>query len=320
MPGLDRSISACVLLLHDRINAATACFHIQLLRPLWRSRSSFDRTDLPPSHPIQSTIMARWFETVDTSATPAPGQGLRTITPTEVARHARVDDCWLIYQARVYDCSEFIYDHPGGEDLILQFAGKEIRDGVLDDPLQHVHSNSAYLLMEEFLIGKVPEDHVTCSRRAPIPAPSVVRTTGRAAGAVCAASDDGRSGVEANRTPIQNPTAPNPNSFSAPVTPPAPRASGLVSADTSPSNPPHPGSSLAGGLEQEVGSMHLNPSSPTKASGLSSLGWNPFRSSKQTTKAAMADTRPSTLHRPLGRNNKSSLRTCWSPAQQQSQS
>lgn len=239
--------------------------------------------------------MARWFETVDTTATPALDQGLRTITPAEVARHARIDDCWLIYKGRVYDCSTFIVDHPGGEELIFQFAGKEIGEDVLDDPLQHVHSNSAYLLMEEYLIGKVPDDYVTCSRAPTVP--SVAPTIGRAAGAVYA--DGGRSEFSNDVVP----NVPSRNPFSAPT--PASRASGLVAADSPSPNTRHPESSSVG-LEEKVGSMSLN-SPPTKSSGLSSLGWNPFRL-KQATKAAIADTRPSALHRPLGR--KSSLRTC----------
>lgn len=152
--------------------------------------------------------MGRWFEHVDTPA----DQGLRTITPAEVARHAKINDCWIVHNGRVFDCTEFLYDHPGGEELILQFAGKDVGD-VLDDPIQHVHSNSAYLLMEEYLIGKVPADYVA-TPVAPIP-PAVAPVAGRAAGAVFA---EGKAPAGTGSTPTgAAPTASVPTASTAPT-------------------------------------------------------------------------------------------------------
>lgn len=55
---------------------------------------------------------------------------------------------------RVYDVSSFLEDHPGGEDLILEYAGKDI-DAILKDPSSHEHSNSAFEMLEEFAIGEL---------------------------------------------------------------------------------------------------------------------------------------------------------------------
>ena len=52
----------------------------------------------------------------------------------------------------VYDVTEFIFDHPGGEEFILQHAGKDISD-IMKDEIEHLHSESAYELLEQYFIG-----------------------------------------------------------------------------------------------------------------------------------------------------------------------
>jgi 4-hydroxysphinganine ceramide fatty acyl 2-hydroxylase len=42
--------------------------------------------------------------------------------------------------------------HPGGEEILLQFGGKDITN-VMDDPNEHSHSDSAYEMLEEYYIG-----------------------------------------------------------------------------------------------------------------------------------------------------------------------
>lgn len=41
----------------------------------------------------------------------------------EIASHCRKDDCWLIINGAVCDVTSFILKHPGGENLIMKFAG-----------------------------------------------------------------------------------------------------------------------------------------------------------------------------------------------------
>lgn len=40
---------------------------------------------------------------------------LKTYTLAEVRQHNGLDDAWLVIDNKVYDVSEFHYDHPGGE-------------------------------------------------------------------------------------------------------------------------------------------------------------------------------------------------------------
>ncbi|KAG2234264.1 hypothetical protein INT48_002854 [Thamnidium elegans] len=70
----------------------------------------------------------------------------------QVEQHTSEDSCWCIYQDKVYDVTEFMQDHPGGEDLIFDYAGKDITN-VMKDVLEHEHSDSAYEILQEYCIG-----------------------------------------------------------------------------------------------------------------------------------------------------------------------
>lgn len=64
---------------------------------------------------------------------------------------------WVSRGNKVYDVTEFVADHPGGDDLITQFAGQVI-DGKMEDKDSHEHSASAYAVLDEYLIGRLASD------------------------------------------------------------------------------------------------------------------------------------------------------------------
>ncbi|CEP12443.1 hypothetical protein [Parasitella parasitica] len=78
-------------------------------------------------------------------------------TIKDVSKHRNSDSCWVIYKNKVYNVTEFIQDHPGGDDLILDYAGQDVT-AVMKDVLEHEHSDSAYEILEEYCIGNVVED------------------------------------------------------------------------------------------------------------------------------------------------------------------
>ncbi|KAL7665828.1 Cytochrome b5 heme-binding domain-containing protein [[Candida] zeylanoides] len=49
----------------------------------------------------------------------------KEFTAEEVAKHNTRSDCWCIVKNVVLDLTHFLKDHPGGEDSILNFAGKD---------------------------------------------------------------------------------------------------------------------------------------------------------------------------------------------------
>ena len=50
-------------------------------------------------------------------------QNLRYIGKKEVKAHATIKDCWIVLNKKVYDVTNFIYEHPGGKMKILECAG-----------------------------------------------------------------------------------------------------------------------------------------------------------------------------------------------------
>ncbi|KAI7863590.1 hypothetical protein BDF14DRAFT_1842392 [Spinellus fusiger] len=76
----------------------------------------------------------------------------KSFTLSQVASHTTEDSCWVIYNKKVYDITGFIEDHPGGGDIILEHAGTDITL-VMKDVLEHVHSDAAYDIFDDYVIG-----------------------------------------------------------------------------------------------------------------------------------------------------------------------
>lgn len=49
----------------------------------------------------------------------------RYISPDEVMTHNTERSCWLILANKVYDVSDYIHEHPGGYDILLNASGEK---------------------------------------------------------------------------------------------------------------------------------------------------------------------------------------------------
>ncbi|KAG0042651.1 fatty acid alpha-hydroxylase [Gryganskiella cystojenkinii] len=76
----------------------------------------------------------------------------QTYSREEVQRHSSEDSCWVIHDDKIYDMTSFVQDHPGGEEYILDHAGQDVTL-IMKDELSHFHTEGAYEMMEEFLVG-----------------------------------------------------------------------------------------------------------------------------------------------------------------------
>jgi len=79
---------------------------------------------------------------------------VRILTTEDVEEHASLKSCWVTRDGKVYDVTKFLPDHPGGDDLILKYAGKDVGE-IMMDSTEHDHSDSAYSMLSEFLIGRL---------------------------------------------------------------------------------------------------------------------------------------------------------------------
>ncbi|OAP54584.1 L-lactate dehydrogenase (cytochrome) [Fonsecaea erecta] len=65
------------------------------------------------------------------------------LTGAEVAKHNNPESCWVIVHGKAYDVTEFLPEHPGGERIILKYAGKDATAAF--DPIHPSDTMDKYL-------------------------------------------------------------------------------------------------------------------------------------------------------------------------------
>ncbi len=78
---------------------------------------------------------------------------LPIFTLADISKHNKQSDCWIAMNGGVYNATEFLDEHPGGPELIMQHAGK---DATQD--FSAIHSSSAFKLIEKLRIGSLPDE------------------------------------------------------------------------------------------------------------------------------------------------------------------
>lgn len=78
---------------------------------------------------------------------------VKTYTLDEVRKHKNSKSLWVAIKDNVYDVTEFLEEHPGGEEVLLEQAG-----GYATEAFEDVgHSTDARELMKKYAIGKLAE-------------------------------------------------------------------------------------------------------------------------------------------------------------------
>ncbi|KAJ9219514.1 hypothetical protein DTO271D3_742 [Paecilomyces variotii] len=108
-----------------------------------------------------------------------PGKVLPTFTPAEVAAHNTEKSCYVTLGSKVYDVTSFVDDHPGGGDLIMEYAGKDVSE-IMRDVVSHEHTDAAYEILDECLVGFVSSDSTAKSMaNGGAPSTGVEQTNGQ---------------------------------------------------------------------------------------------------------------------------------------------
>jgi len=74
------------------------------------------------------------------------------LTLDEVKKRNSADDCWSIIDGNVYDLTNWVESHPGGNERITAICGK---DGTSSFLGKHSNSNSAKSQLTRFELGKL---------------------------------------------------------------------------------------------------------------------------------------------------------------------
>lgn len=113
-------------------------FEVRFTRQL-----SFKPADVVVNNGVTTTV-------ADTNAPPK----LRQYTLKEVAAHCTIDSCWMIIFDRVYDLTEFIEYHPGGYEIMIEYAGADATNAFNEKP----HTIEASVMLEKYLIGELVQE------------------------------------------------------------------------------------------------------------------------------------------------------------------
>jgi cytochrome b involved in lipid metabolism len=81
-------------------------------------------------------------------------ESLKQIALSEVEKHKDSNSVWIIIREHVYDVTKFLEEHPGGEEVLLEQAGKDATEAFDDVG----HSTDAKEMMIKYQIGQIREE------------------------------------------------------------------------------------------------------------------------------------------------------------------
>lgn len=83
-------------------------------------------------------------------------------TLNEVQQHSSLDDCWMVIFDKVYNITDFVDEHPGGDYILLEYAGRDATHPFLSSR----HGSSAYKLLDKYWIGILVDEELYYSNNS----------------------------------------------------------------------------------------------------------------------------------------------------------
>ncbi|KAF4309979.1 Major facilitator superfamily [Botryosphaeria dothidea] len=90
----------------------------------------------------------------------------KEFTYSDVSEHTSKKDLYIVVDDKVYNCTSFVDEHPGGEEVLLDVGGQDATEAFEDVG----HSDEAREILEGLLVGKLkrqPGDPEPKSQSAP---------------------------------------------------------------------------------------------------------------------------------------------------------
>ncbi|KAG0236871.1 hypothetical protein BGW42_002369 [Actinomortierella wolfii] len=78
----------------------------------------------------------------------------KTFTIADLAEYSTKEKLYLAIHGKVYDCTNFIDEHPGGEEVLLDEAGRDATESFEDVG----HSEEARSMLEGLYVGDLKTD------------------------------------------------------------------------------------------------------------------------------------------------------------------
>ena len=81
-----------------------------------------------------------------------PETGLELISLDEVSYHCTMEDGWMVIYDKVYEVTEYLMKHPGGEDVMMEYLGYDATMAFRGVG----HSQVALAILQRYLVGILP--------------------------------------------------------------------------------------------------------------------------------------------------------------------
>ncbi|KAF9103374.1 hypothetical protein BGX27_010607 [Mortierella sp. AM989] len=79
----------------------------------------------------------------------------KVFTNADLADHCSRKSLYLAIEGKVYDCTDFIDEHPGGEEVLIDEAGKDATESFNDVG----HSDEARDMLTKMYVGDYKSDN-----------------------------------------------------------------------------------------------------------------------------------------------------------------
>ncbi|KAH7152683.1 cytochrome b5-like heme/steroid binding domain-containing protein [Dactylonectria macrodidyma] len=96
------------------------------------------------------------------------------LTYQDVSEHSTKTDLYIVIHDKVYNCSSFIDEHPGGEEVMMDLAGADATEAFEDVG----HSDEAREILEKLHIGDLKRQAGDPKPTDPHSAPATAEVSG----------------------------------------------------------------------------------------------------------------------------------------------
>lgn len=79
---------------------------------------------------------------------------IKTVTQTELSKHSDKKSCWMAIEGKVYDVTDYIDKHPGGEEHMLRGCGRDMTKSFQDKRKRGIFTKESEEEIQKYFVGE----------------------------------------------------------------------------------------------------------------------------------------------------------------------